>query len=228
MELPLLFVTDGLGKVGDFAALDLGGIDGGCGLDGDGCLELSCPLGRRAVNPLCNSCDGYAKSYDDGHLGKRRGRCLAFWHFADAAWAELGLLFVEEVVNLATDADAKCRLKEEQGQACRAHDQVDRADDIVEHHQVKHGGCQNESNAPCESLLRSAAPLRLLLAHHPLPKDHDRGESWIDEYADSELDQEADHKHAGGLKVAREPCVHEADQRQEKQNASSGADRPLV
>ena len=53
----------------------------------------------------------------------------------------------------------------------RAHDQVDRTDHVVEHHQVQHGERQHKADRPGKSLLRGAHILRLLLAHDPLSQD---------------------------------------------------------
>ena len=149
-------------------------------------------------------------------------------HLAHAAGAELRLLLVQQVVELAADADAEGRLEEQQHQAGGADDQVDRADQVVDDHQVEHRQGQHEADGPGEALLRRAHVFGLLLAHEPLPEDQAGRVARVDEDADREVDQEGHHEHARGLEVARQPGVHEGHHGEEEHDARTCAHRALV
>ena len=74
----------------------------------------------------------------------------------------------------AADADAECRLEEQQHQAGRADDQVDGADDVLDDDQIEHHHGQHETDRPGKTLLRCADPLGLLLC----ARSTGRGSGW--------------------------------------------------
>ena len=84
--------------------------------------RLTRVLRTRAVDPLGDAAHRTREQRHHGDLHHARARASGGRRFAHATGAKLGLFLVEQVVDLAADADAKRRLKKQQDQAGGADD----------------------------------------------------------------------------------------------------------
>src|ERR1019366_6580811 len=110
-------MAQGLGKVGDLAALGLCRVDEGSGRGYVGQLGLTRVLRTCAVDPLGDTAHQHCEQRHNGDLREVDAKASRRLDFTHATWAELGFFRIEHVVKLAADADAKGCLEKQQYQA---------------------------------------------------------------------------------------------------------------